>query len=63
MRLSHPAIGPHVAEVVVRDRLLGFDLLGDTLVTLVERPDRGAVERVRGYDWYRITGSWRSGTH
>lgn len=50
--------GQHLAGTVrIRHRILGFDILGTTLVALVERPiDPGAGEIVpeRGVDWYDV---------
>lgn len=44
----------YVGSARVRDRLLAFDILGETLVTLVERPGTGGL--TRGVDWYDISG-------
>jgi hypothetical protein len=44
----------YLGSVQVRHRLLGFDVLGDTLVVLVERPEEDVAGPVRGLDWYRI---------
>ena len=49
----------YVGSVRVRDRLRGFDLLGSTLVVLVERkvgPDDADGIPDRGLDWYDIGG-------
>ena len=44
----------YAATVRIRDRLLGFDILGSTLVALVERePDQYGIAQ-RGIDWYDI---------
>ena len=46
----------YVRTVRIRDRLIGFDILGSTLVALVERtPDRSGVAQ-RAIDWYDIAG-------
>lgn len=47
--------GPeYLATVEIRDRLMGFDLLGDWLVAHVERePDRDGIA-ARGIDWYAV---------
>ena len=44
----------HAGTVRIRDRLMGYDILGSTLVALVERkPDRYGVAQ-RAIDWYDI---------
>ena len=44
------------ATVRIRDRLIGYDILGSTLVALVERkPDRHGIAP-RAIDWYDIGG-------
>lgn len=44
------------ATVRIRDRLIGYDILGATLVALVERkPDRYGIAQ-RAIDWYDIGG-------
>ena len=44
----------YVGTVRIRDRLLGFDILGSTLAALVERaPDRDGIAQA-GIDWYDI---------
>lgn len=50
-------IGTEYAGTVrIRDRLMGYDLLGSTMVALVERrPGRDGIAR-RAIDWYRIEG-------
>ena len=51
-----------VASVKVRDRLLGFDLAGSTLVVLVERqlgPDDPDGVPGRAVDWYEVAGVGR----
>ena len=46
----------YAGTVRIRDRLIGFDILGSTLVALVERtPDRSGVAQ-RAIDWYDIAG-------
>lgn len=49
----------YVGSVKVRDRLRGFDLLGSTLVVLVERPvgvdDANGISD-RALDWYNVGG-------
>jgi len=47
--------GPEYLNTVeIQDRLLGFDLLGDLLVALVEREaDRDGIA-ARGIDWYLV---------
>ena len=49
-------VGPEYVETVrIRDRLIGYDLLGATLAVLVERaPDGDGVRRM--IDWYSIDG-------
>ena len=49
-------IGTRYAGTVrIRDRLMGFDILGSTLVALVERkPDRYGIAQ-RAIDWYDIS--------
>lgn len=44
----------YVGSVRVEDRLLAFDILGSTLVTLVERADDVEGINERGVDWYDI---------
>ena len=47
----------YVGSVSIRDRLIGFDLLGSTLVVLVERqvgPDDTDGIPDRALDWYEI---------
>ena len=45
----------YVGSVQVRDRVEGYDLLGNTLVVLVERlPEDPAGLPGRGVDWYRF---------
>jgi len=47
--------GPeYLATVEIRDRLVGFDLLGDLLVALVEREPDGDGIAARGIDWYVV---------
>ena len=49
----------YVASVKVRDRMLGFDVMGSTLVVLVERRlGVGDADGVpdRGVDWYEVEG-------
>lgn len=49
----------YLGSVRVRDRLLGFDIVGTTLVTLVERERPGPSGlRPRARDWYRLDPSW-----
>lgn len=44
----------YIGTVRIRDRLLGYDLLGTTLAALVERtPDRHGIA-TRAVDWYEI---------
>lgn len=44
----------YIGTVRIRDRLLGYDLLGTTLAALVERtPDRYGIAN-RAVDWYEI---------
>ncbi len=46
----------HVGTVRIKDRLLGYDLYGSTLVALVERePDADGIA-YRWADWYDISG-------
>lgn len=46
-----------LGSVRIRDRLIGYDVLGTTLTVLVERPlARGDVVARRGIDWYDIGG-------
>lgn len=49
----------YVASVKVRDRMLGFDVVGSTLVVLIERPlgpeDEDGVPD-RAVDWYEVGG-------
>lgn len=46
-----------LGSVRIRDRLVGYDVLGTTLAVLVERPlARGDVVARRGIDWYDIDG-------
>ena len=45
----------YAGTVRIRDRLMGYDILGSTLVVLVERePDRYGIAQ-RGIDWYDIS--------
>ena len=44
----------HAGFVRVRDRLLGFDILNSTLVTLVEREPGSTGLGERGIDWYDL---------
>ena len=46
----------YAGTVRIRDRLLGFDLLGSTLVALVERSPGPDGIASRAMDWYRIDG-------
>ena len=46
----------YVGTVRIRERLLGFDLLGSTLVALVERRPGPDGIASRAIDWYRIDG-------
>ena len=49
----------YVASVKVRDRMLGFDLVGSTLVVLVERqlgPEDADGVPDRAVDWYEVAG-------
>lgn len=49
----------YVATVKVRDRMLGFDLVGSTLVVLVERqlgPEDADGVPDRAVDWYEVAG-------
>ena len=51
----------YVGSVQVRDRVLGYDLLGNTLAVLVERlPEDPADIPGRGVDWYRFEAPGRS---
>ncbi len=44
----------YAGTVQIRDRLIGYDILGSTLVALVERtPDRNGIAQ-RAIDWYDI---------
>ena len=44
----------YTGAVQIRDRLIGYDILGSTLVALVERqPDQNGIAP-RGIDWYDI---------
>ena len=44
----------YAGAVQIRDRLVGYDILGSTLVSLVERqPDQNGIAP-RGIDWYDI---------
>lgn len=44
----------YMGAVRIRDRLIGYDILGSTLVALVERrPDENGIA-ARGIDWYDI---------
>ncbi|MCY3548744.1 MAG: hypothetical protein OXH49_17850 [Gemmatimonadetes bacterium] len=44
----------YIGTVRIRDRLLGYDLLGTTLAALVERtPDRYGIAK-RAVDWYEV---------
>jgi len=46
----------YLGTVRIRDRLMGYDILGSTMAALVERqPDRDGIAR-RAIDWYRIDG-------
>ena len=50
-----------LGSVRVRDRLVGFDVLGSTLVTLVDRPAPPDMAADRGIDWYdfgRVIDRW-----
>lgn len=50
-----------LGSVRVRDRLVGFDILGSTLVTLVDRPTPPDMAADRGIDWYdlgRVIDQW-----
>lgn len=50
----------YVGSVQVRDRVEGYDLLGNTLVVLVERlPEDPAGLPGRGVDWYRFAAPSR----
>ncbi len=45
----------YAGTVRIRDRLMGYDILGSTLVALVERkPDRYGIAQ-RAVDWYDIS--------
>lgn len=44
----------YLGAVVIRNRLLDFDVFGDTLVALVERPRDDEGLRTRAFDWYDI---------
>ncbi len=46
----------YVGTVRIRDRLIGFDLLGSTLVVLVERAPGPDGIAWREIDWYQIDG-------
>lgn len=46
----------YIGTVRIRERLLGFDLLGSTLVALVERRPGSDGIASRAIDWYRIDG-------
>ena len=49
----------YVATVKVRDRMLGFDVVGSTLVVLVERqlgPEDADGVPDRAVDWYEVAG-------
>ena len=49
----------YVASVKVRDRMLGFDVVGSTLVVLVERqlgPEDADGVPDRAVDWYEVAG-------
>ncbi len=51
----------YVGSVRVRDRVEGYDLLGTTLVVLVERlPDDPSGIPGRGVDWYRFESPGRN---
>ncbi len=55
----------YVASVKVRDRMLGFDVVGSTLVVLVERqlgPEDEDGVPDRAVDWYEVAGVTRSST-
>ncbi|HSR41998.1 MAG TPA: hypothetical protein VLL48_07500 [Longimicrobiales bacterium] len=49
--------GDYLGAVIVRDRLLDFDLVGDTLIALVERSYEEDGVTARGVDWYGV-GDW-----
>ncbi len=50
----------YVGSVQVRDRVLGYDLLGNTLAVLVERPPEDPADIPgRGVDWYRFEAPGR----
>lgn len=56
-----PAEAAFVGSIRVHDRIMGFDLLGSTLVVVVERrlsPDDPAGIAARAVDWYDIS-DWR----
>ena len=46
----------YAGTVRIRDRLMGYDLLGSTLAALVERPPGPDGIATRAIDWYRIDG-------
>ncbi len=46
----------HTATVRIRDRLMGYDLMGSTLVALVERKPGPDGIAQRAIDWYDIGG-------
>lgn len=47
-----------LGSVQVRDRLMGFDLMGSTLAVLVERSGTGPEGvPIRAIDWYRVSES------
>ena len=46
----------YAGTVSIRERLLGFDLLGSTLVALVERRPGPDGIALRAIDWYQIDG-------
>lgn len=48
--------GDYLGSVAVRDRVVGYDILGSTLAVLVERQEPDSVGLYpRHVDWYRIT--------
>ena len=50
-----------LGTVRVRDRVVGFDVMGSVLVTLVDRPAPADAVADRGIDWYdlgRALDSW-----
>ena len=66
-RLSHLDVyeGTELLGTVrVRDRVIGFDVMGSVLVTLVDRPAPADAVADRGIDWYdlgRAFDSWGPG--